>query len=81
MLHIHDLNIFFLVNDKAMLNFIVNKTANAYFCNLIWYIGNHAIELEKCSITESEYVGEILNYKQADTQTGYIEETSIWTSK
>ncbi len=39
-----------------MLNFIVNKTANAYFCNLIWYIGNHAIELEKCSVTESEYV-------------------------
>ena len=39
-----------------MLSFIVNKTADAYFCNLIWYIGNHAIELETCSVEEAEYV-------------------------
>ncbi|XP_028395434.1 protein CLEC16A-like [Dendronephthya gigantea] len=46
----------FRVSDKAMLNFIVNKTADAYFCNLIWYIGNHAMELDRCSVKESDHL-------------------------
>ena len=58
-----------------MLNFIVNKTADAYFCNLIWYIGNHAVELEKCSVEEAEYV-EIL--KIPCKRTGKIQQTDMY---
>eukprot|EP00057_Strongylocentrotus_purpuratus_P017817 XP_011672291.1 PREDICTED: protein CLEC16A-like [Strongylocentrotus purpuratus] len=36
------------VNDKAMQMYIRNKTAVPYFSNLVWFIGNHVLELESC---------------------------------
>ncbi|XP_072168396.1 protein CLEC16A-like [Diadema setosum] len=36
------------VNDKAMLMYIRNKTAVPYFSNLVWFIGNHVLELDSC---------------------------------
>jgi protein CLEC16A len=36
------------VNDKNMLEYIRNKTAAPYFSNLVWFIGNHIIQLDQC---------------------------------
>ncbi|XP_038066895.1 protein CLEC16A-like [Patiria miniata] len=36
------------VNDNAMLMYIRNKTAVPYFSNLVWFIGNHVLELDSC---------------------------------
>eukprot|EP00128_Syssomonas_multiformis_P006186 Colp12_sorted_trinity150504_noHs@18803 len=36
------------VEDEAMLNFILNKTAVPYFSNLVWFIGNQSLDLDKC---------------------------------
>lgn len=37
-----------------MLHFIRDKTADPYFWNLVWFIGNHAIELDNCAKKEAE---------------------------
>lgn len=42
------------VGDKNMLSFIRDKTADPYFWNLVWFIGNHAIELDNCVLKESQ---------------------------
>lgn len=42
------------VGDKNMLNFIRDKTADPYFWNLVWFIGNHTIELDNCVLKESQ---------------------------
>ncbi|XP_078348626.1 protein CLEC16A-like isoform X2 [Oculina patagonica] len=44
------------VGDKNMLNFIRDKTADPYFWNLVWFIGNHAIELDNCVLKESHHL-------------------------
>lgn len=44
------------VGDKNMLNFIRDKTADPYFWNLVWFIGNHAIELDNCVHKESHHL-------------------------
>lgn len=36
------------VNDSNSLEFIRNKTAAPYFSNLVWFIGNHVLQLEEC---------------------------------
>ena len=36
------------VNDDSMLKFIRDKTAAPYFSNLVWFIGNHILELDAC---------------------------------
>ena len=47
---------FIVVGDKNMLSFIRDKTADPYFWNLVWFIGNHAIELDNCVLRESQWV-------------------------
>lgn len=39
-----------------MLGFIRDKTADPYFWNLVWFIGNHAIELDNCVLKESHHL-------------------------
>ncbi|XP_056019536.1 protein CLEC16A-like isoform X2 [Ostrea edulis] len=36
------------VDDKAMLKYIRNRTAAPYFSNLVWFIGNHILDLDIC---------------------------------
>ena len=43
-----------LVNDKNMQEFIRNKTAAPYFSNLVWFIGNHVIQLDTCLVSRTE---------------------------
>ncbi|XP_076312191.1 C-type lectin domain containing ema isoform X3 [Tachypleus tridentatus] len=45
----------FKVQDRAMLKFIRNKTAAPYFSNLVWFIGNHVLELDNCVRMVPEY--------------------------
>ncbi|XP_022248411.1 protein CLEC16A-like isoform X2 [Limulus polyphemus] len=45
----------FKVQDRAMLKFIRNKTAAPYFSNLVWFIGNHVLELDNCVRMVTEY--------------------------
>ena len=47
-----------LVDDKNMLEFIRNKTAAPYFTNLVWFIGNHVIELDSC-LMHTKYTKQI----------------------
>ncbi|ELU12250.1 hypothetical protein CAPTEDRAFT_114708 [Capitella teleta] len=36
------------VDDRSMLRYIRDKTAAPYFSNLVWFIGNHVLELDAC---------------------------------
>ncbi|XP_005104406.1 protein CLEC16A [Aplysia californica] len=38
----------FKVDDKAMLCYIRDRTAAPYFSNLVWFIGNHILDLDTC---------------------------------
>lgn len=42
------------VDDKASLEYICNKTAAPYFSNMVWFIGNHVIELDECLIAQAQ---------------------------
>ncbi|KAM9392830.1 protein CLEC16A [Pholidichthys leucotaenia] len=43
------------VNNQHMLHYIRDKTAVPYFSNLVWFIGSHVIELDKCVQTDEEH--------------------------
>ncbi|CAG0894163.1 unnamed protein product [Cyprideis torosa] len=43
------------VGDKPMLRFIRNKTAAPYFSNLVWFIGNHILELDSCVRNDTDH--------------------------
>uniref|UniRef100_A0A8C4QRE3 C-type lectin domain containing 16A n=1 Tax=Eptatretus burgeri TaxID=7764 RepID=A0A8C4QRE3_EPTBU len=43
------------VNNKAMLQFVWDRTAAPYFSNLVWFIGNHVMELDKCVCSDIEH--------------------------
>ncbi|XP_077979677.1 protein CLEC16A-like isoform X2 [Glandiceps talaboti] len=43
------------VNDKAMLMYIGNRTAAPYFSNLVWFIGNHVLELDSCVRNDTDH--------------------------
>ncbi|XP_064087080.1 protein CLEC16A homolog isoform X4 [Macrobrachium nipponense] len=36
------------VDDQSMLQFICDRTAAPYFSNLVWFIGNHILEVDNC---------------------------------
>uniref|UniRef100_UPI0035900A55 protein CLEC16A isoform X1 n=1 Tax=Myxine glutinosa TaxID=7769 RepID=UPI0035900A55 len=38
-----------------MLQFVWDRTAAPYFSNLVWFIGNHVLELDKCVCTDIEH--------------------------
>lgn len=42
------------VDDRSMLQFIRDRTAAPYFSNLVWFIGNHILELENCVRSDVE---------------------------
>lgn len=50
------------VEDKSMLKFIRNKTAAPYFSNLVWFIGNHILELDSCIHNDIKYVSHRILY-------------------
>ncbi|XP_063234490.1 protein CLEC16A homolog isoform X2 [Bacillus rossius redtenbacheri] len=43
------------VEDKSMLKFIRDKTAAPYFSNLVWFIGNHILELDSCVRNDADH--------------------------
>ncbi|XP_059351503.1 protein CLEC16A homolog isoform X2 [Daphnia carinata] len=43
------------VGDEAMLNFIRDRTAAPYFSNLVWFIGNHIVELDNCVRADADH--------------------------
>ncbi|KAL1130694.1 hypothetical protein AAG570_011935 [Ranatra chinensis] len=43
------------VQDASMLRFIRNKTAVPYFSNLVWFIGNHVLELDTCVRNDADH--------------------------
>lgn len=49
-----DLMILFVVEDKSMLRYIRDKTAAPYFSNLVWFIGNHVLQLDSCVRNDAE---------------------------
>ncbi|CAG2111581.1 unnamed protein product [Medioppia subpectinata] len=40
----------FRVEEKSMLKFIRDCTAAPYFSNLVWFIGNHVIDIDNCLV-------------------------------
>ncbi|XP_075232093.1 C-type lectin domain containing ema isoform X2 [Lycorma delicatula] len=46
------------VEDKSMLKFIRNKTAAPYFSNLVWFIGNHVLELDSCVRNDADHLSQ-----------------------
>lgn len=55
-IHFHTLTlaVLFPVDNQHMLHYIRDKTAVPYFSNLVWFIGSHVIELDKCVQTDEE---------------------------
>ncbi|XP_041363000.1 protein CLEC16A-like [Gigantopelta aegis] len=43
------------VEDKAMLRYIRDRTAAPYFSNLVWFIGNHILDLDLCVRHDSDH--------------------------
>ncbi|KAK2575126.1 hypothetical protein KPH14_008845 [Odynerus spinipes] len=43
------------VEDPSMLAFIRDRTAAPYFSNLVWFIGNHIIELDTCVRNDADH--------------------------
>ncbi|BET02259.1 Uncharacterised conserved protein [Nesidiocoris tenuis] len=43
------------VQDHSMLRFIRNKTAAPYFSNLVWFIGDHVLELDACVRNDADH--------------------------
>ncbi|XP_059475836.1 protein CLEC16A homolog isoform X2 [Neocloeon triangulifer] len=43
------------VDDKSMLKFIGDRTAAPYFSNLVWFIGNHVLELDNCVRNDADH--------------------------
>lgn len=43
------------LDNQHMLHYIRDKTAVPYFSNLVWFIGSHVIELDKCVKTDEEH--------------------------
>ncbi|KAB7506999.1 Protein CLEC16A, partial [Armadillidium nasatum] len=43
------------VEDESMLRFIRDRTAAPYFSNLVWFIGNHILELDSCVRTDVDH--------------------------
>ncbi|XP_015596291.1 protein CLEC16A homolog isoform X3 [Cephus cinctus] len=43
------------VEDASMLGFIRDRTAAPYFSNLVWFIGNHIIELDTCVRNDADH--------------------------
>ncbi|XP_011498267.1 PREDICTED: protein CLEC16A [Ceratosolen solmsi marchali] len=43
------------VEDASMLTFIRDRTAAPYFSNLVWFIGNHIIELDICVRNDADH--------------------------
>ena len=44
------------VDDKAMLRYIRDRTAAPYFSNLVWFIGNHILDVDLCVRHDMEWV-------------------------
>ena len=42
------------VEDDSMLKFVIDKTAVPYFANLVWFIGNHILEIDACVRNDAE---------------------------
>ncbi|RWS29542.1 protein CLEC16A-like protein [Leptotrombidium deliense] len=38
----------FKVDERSMLKFVGDRTAVPYFSNLVWFIGNHVLEIDAC---------------------------------
>ena len=45
-----------------MLEYICNKTAAPYFSNLVWFIGNHIIELDECLLSQAQSVTHLADH-------------------
>ncbi|KAG9477104.1 hypothetical protein GDO78_002479 [Eleutherodactylus coqui] len=56
-LNSHTVHFFYneVINNQPMLHYIRDKTAVPYFSNLVWFIGIHVIELDKCVQTDEEH--------------------------
>ena len=58
------------VEDEAMLKFVTDKTAAPYFSNLVWFIGNHILEIDNCVRNDADHKS--LN-KLKDIVAGHID--------
>ena len=36
------------IDEESMLKFVIDKTAVPYFSNLVWFIGNHILDMDAC---------------------------------
>ena len=42
------------VDEESMLKFVIDKTAVPYFSNLVWFIGNHILDIDACVKGDAE---------------------------
>ena len=42
------------IDEDAMLKFVIDKTAVPYFSNLVWFIGNHILDIDACVKGDTE---------------------------
>lgn len=45
----------FRVDEDSMHQFIIDKTAVPYFSNLVWFIGNHILDIDACVKNDADH--------------------------
>ena len=45
----------FRVDEDSMHQFIIDKTAVPYFSNLVWFIGNHILDIDACVRNDADH--------------------------
>ncbi|KAI1286938.1 Protein CLEC16A [Halotydeus destructor] len=51
----------FRVEEESMLKFVKDRTAVPYFSNLVWFIGNHVLEIDNClKMPEKDYTQQMV---------------------
>ena len=45
----------FRVDENSMHQFIIDKTAVPYFSNLVWFIGNHILDIDACVRNDADH--------------------------
>ena len=43
------------VEEDSMLQFVIDKTAVPYFSNLVWFIGNHILDIDACVKSDADH--------------------------
>ena len=54
------------IEEESMIKFVIDKTAVPYFSNLVWFIGNHILDIDACVRNDAEWVSYRVRKQECD---------------